>query len=167
MKIFLIGPMGSGKSTIGKVLSERLEYDFYDTDKLVEKVVGKKIKEIFEQNGEQYFRLKESEELDKTRKLKNAVIATGGGIIENKKNRLFLKEEKKVIFLDSSVERQYDRTKESQKRPLLNNGDSMKILKNLYRKRLSFYQEVSKLKISMDNLTEGKIFEKILDFLDL
>lgn len=166
MKIFLIGPMGSGKSTIGKVLSERLEYDFYDTDKLVEKVVGKKIKEIFEQNGEQYFRLKESEELVKTRKLKNAVIATGGGIIENKKNRLFLKEEKKVIFLDSSVERQYDRTKESQKRPLLNNGDSMKILKNLYRKRLSFYQEVSKLKISMDNLTEGKIFEKILDFLD-
>ena len=166
MKIFLIGPMGSGKSTIGKVLSERLEYDFYDTDKLVEKVVGKKIKEIFEQNGEQYFRLKESEELDKTRKLKNAVIATGGGIIENEKNRLFLKEEKKVIFLDSSVERQYDRTKESQKRPLLNNGDSMKILKNLYQKRLSFYQEVSKLKISMDNLTEGKIFEKILDFLD-
>ena len=166
MKIFLIGPMGSGKSTIGKVLSERLEYDFYDTDKLVEKVVGKKIKEIFEQNGEQYFRLKESEELDKTRKLKNAVIATGGGIIENEKNRLFLKEEKKVIFLDSSVERQYDRTKESQKRPLLNNGDSMKILKNLYQKRLSFYLEVSKLKISMDNLTEGKIFEKILDFLD-
>ena len=166
MKIFLIGPMGSGKSTIGKVLSERLEYDFYDTDKLVEKVVGKKIKEIFEQNGEQYFRLKESEELDKTRKLKNAVIATGGGIIENEKNRLFLKEEKKVIFLDSSIERQYDRTKESKKRPLLNNGDSMKILKNLYQKRLSFYQEVSKLKISMDNLTEGKIFEKILDFLD-
>ena len=158
--------MGSGKSTIGKVLSERLEYDFYDTDKLVEKVVGKKIKEIFEQNGEQYFRLKESEELDKTRKLKNAVIATGGGIIENEKYRLFLKEEKKVIFLDSSIERQYDRTKESQKRPLLNNGDSMKILKNLYQKRLSFYQEVSKLKISMDNLTEGKIFEKILDFLD-
>ena len=158
--------MGSGKSTIGKVLSERLEYDFYDTDKLVEKVVGKKIKEIFEQNGEQYFRLKESEELDKTRKLKNAVIATGGGIIENEKNRLFLKEEKKVIFLDSTIERQYDRTKESQKRPLLNNGDSMKILKNLYQKRLSFYQEVSKLKISMDNLTEGKIFEKILDFLD-
>ena len=158
--------MGSGKSTIGKVLAERLEYDFYDTDKLVEKVVGKKIKEIFEQNGEQYFRLKESEELDKTRKLKNAVIATGGGIIENEKNRLFLKEEKKVIFLDSSIERQYDRTKESQKRPLLNNGDSMKILKNLYQKRLSFYQEVSKLKISMDNLTEGKIFEKILDFLD-
>ena len=166
MKIFLIGPMGSGKSTIGKVLSERLEYDFYDTDKLVEKVVGKKIKEIFEQNGEQYFRLKESEELDKTRKLKNAVIATGGGIIENEKNRLFLKEEKKVIFLDSSIKRQYDRTKESQKRPLLNNGDSMKILKNLYQKRLSFYQEVSKLKISMDNLTEGKIIEKILDFLD-
>ena len=166
MKIFLIGPMGSGKSTIGKVLSEKLEYDFYDTDKLVEKVVGKKIKEIFDQNGEQYFRLKESEELDKTRKLKNAVIATGGGIIENEKNRLFLKEEKKVIFLDSSIERQYDRTKESQKRPLLNNGDSMKILKNLYQKRLSFYQEVSKLKISMDNLTEGKIYEKILDFLD-
>mgnify|MGYP001481720139 FL=1 len=166
MKIFLIGPMGSGKSTIGKVLSERLEYDFYDTDKLVEKAVGKKIKEIFEQNGEQYFRLKESEELDKTRKLKNVVIATGGGIIENEKNRLFLKDEKKVIFLDSSVERQYDRTKESQKRPLLNNGDSMKILKNLYQKRLSFYQEVSKLKISMDNLTERKIFEKILNFLD-
>ena len=146
MKIFLIGPMGSGKSTIGKVLSERLEYDFYDTDKLVEKVVGKKIKEIFEQNGEQYFRLKESEELVKTRKLKNAVIATGGGIIENKKNRLFLKEEKKVIFLDSSIERQYDRTKESQKRPLLNNGDSMKILKKFISKKTEFLSGSVKIK---------------------
>tara|TARA_B100000035_G_C21020488_1_gene563842 strand:- start:39 stop:542 length:504 start_codon:yes stop_codon:yes gene_type:complete len=166
MKVFLIGPMGTGKSTIGRKLSEKLGYDFYDTDKLIEKIEEKKIKDIFEQNGENYFRQKESEALSEAKIFQNAVIATGGGIVEREENRLFLENEDKVIFLDSSPERQYKRTKDSKKRPLLNKGDSLEILKKLYKKRISLYKAVSKKKISMDNLSTEEILKKIINFLD-
>ena len=166
MKVFLVGPMGTGKSTTGRNLSEKLGLDFYDTDKLIEKVEGRKIKDIFEQDGEVYFRQKESEALRETKILKNVVIATGGGIVEKEENRLLLKREDKVIFLDSSPERQYERTKDSKKRPLLNDGDSLEILKNLYEKRLNFYEAVSKIKISMDNLNTEEILKKIIKFLN-
>ena len=166
MKVFLVGPMGTGKSTTGRNLSEKLDYDFYDTDKLIEKAEGRKIKDIFEQDGEDYFRQKESEALSETKTLRNVVIATGGGIVEKKENRLFLEKEDKVIFLDSSPERQYERTKGSEKRPLLNHGDNLEILKKLYEKRFNFYEAVSKIKISMDNLDKEEILKKIINFLD-
>jgi len=166
MKVFLVGPMGTGKSTTGKNLSGKLDYDFYDTDKLIEKVEGRKIKDIFEQDGEDYFRKKESEALNETKALQNAVIATGGGIVEREENRLILEKEVKVIFLDSSPERQYERTKDSKKRPLLNDGNNLEILKKLYKKRFNFYEAVSKKKISMDNLNSEEILKEIINFLD-
>ena len=166
MKVFLVGPMGTGKSTTGRNLSEKLDFDFYDTDKLIEKVEGRKIKDIFEQDGEDYFRQKESEALSETKTLRNVVIATGGGIVEKEENRLFLKNEDKVIFLDSTPERQYERTKDSKKRPLLNDGDSLEILKKLYEKRFNFYEAVSKIKISMDNLNTEEVLKKIIKFLN-
>ena len=166
MKVFLVGPMGTGKSTTGKNLSGKLDFDFYDTDKLIEKVEGRKIKDIFEQDGEDYFRQKESEALNETKTLQNAVIATGGGIVEREENRLILEKEDKVIFLDSSPERQYDRTKDSKKRPLLNDGNNLEILKKLYKKRFNFYEAVSKKKISMDNLNSEEILKEIINFLD-
>ena len=166
MKVFLVGPMGTGKSTTGRNLSEKLDFDFYDTDKLIEKAEGRKIKDIFEQDGEDYFRQKESEALSETKTLRNVVIATGGGIVEKEENRLFLKNEDKVIFLDSTPERQYERTKDSKKRPLLNDGDSLEILKKLYEKRFNLYETVSKIKISMDNLNTEEILKKIIKFLD-
>ena len=166
MKVFLVGPMGTGKSTTGRNLSEKLDFDFYDTDKLIEKVEGRKIKDIFEQDGEDYFRQKESEALSETKTLRNVVIATGGGIVEKEENRLFLKNEDKVIFLDSTPERQYERTKDSKKRQLLNDGDSLEILKKLYEKRFNLYETVSKIKISMDNLNTEEILKKIINFLN-
>ena len=166
MKVFLVGPMGTGKSTTGRNLSEKLDYDFYDTDKLIEKAEGRKIKDIFEQDGEDYFRQKESEALSETKTLRNVVIATGGGIVEKEENRLFLKNEDKVIFLDSTPERQYERTKDSKKRPLLNDGDSLEILNKLYEKRFNFYEAVSNIKISMDNLNTEEILKKITKFLN-
>ena len=158
--------MGTGKSTTGRNLSEKLGFDFYDTDKLIEKAEGRKIKDIFEQDGEDYFRQKESEALSETKTLRNVVIATGGGIVEKEENRLLLKNEDKVIFLDSTPERQYERTKDSRKRPLINNGDRLEILKKLYEKRINFYEAVSKKKISMDNLNTEEILQKIINFLD-
>ena len=109
MNIFLVGPMGSGKSSLGKKLAKSLDKKFIDTDKEIEKKENKTINEIFENNGEKYFREKEKEFLVNIPNNLNMIIATGGGIVTNQENREKLKENK-VIFLNASIERQNKRT---------------------------------------------------------
>ena len=162
MRIILIGPMGSGKSSIGKILAKKINFKFIDTDKLIEIQEGIKIKEIFNLKGESYFRDLEVKVLKETLKARSAVIATGGGIVQREKNRLLLENEKNVFFLNSSVKRQFERTKDSDKRPLLNKGDSFETLKELYKKRLPHYENVSRYKIEMDDKTNDEIVEQIL-----
>ena len=122
MNIFLVGPMGSGKSSLGKKLAKSLDKKFIDTDKEIEKKENKTINEIFENEGEKYFREKEKEFLINIPNNLNMVIATGGGIVTDQENREKLKENR-VIFLNASVERQSKRTSRSDKRPLLKNVD--------------------------------------------
>jgi shikimate kinase len=165
MKVFLIGPMGAGKSSTGKELSRELGLSFKDTDKLVESSENKSIREIFEIRNEEYFRQKEMEALIVASRSENVVIATGGGIVEKKDNRDFLKREENVIFLDSSIERQFEKTKDSNKRPLLNDDNKIDILRKLYAKRKVFYENISDLKISMDNLEKSEVIKKIINFL--
>jgi shikimate kinase len=97
----------------------------------------------------------------------NVVIATGGGIVEKEDNRDFLKREENVIFLDSSIERQFEKTKDSNKRPLLNDDNKIDILRKLYAKRKVFYENISDLKISMDNLEKSEVIKKIINFLKI
>tara|TARA_B100001057_G_scaffold180966_1_gene181682 strand:- start:511 stop:1026 length:516 start_codon:yes stop_codon:yes gene_type:complete len=165
MKVFLIGPMGTGKSSTGKDLSRELGLNFQDTDKLVESSENKSISEIFEINNEEYFRQKEMEALIEASKLENVVVATGGGIVEKEDNRDILEREKNVIFLDSSIERQFEKTKNSNKRPLLNDANKIDILRKLYEKRRLFYENTSDLKISMDGLEKSEVIKKIINFL--
>ena len=165
MKVFLIGPMGTGKSSTGKDLSRELGLNFQDTDKLVESSENKSISEIFEVNNEEYFRQKEMEALIEASKLENVVVATGGGIVEKEDNRDILEREKNVIFLDSSIERQFEKTKDSNKRPLLNDANKIDILRKLYEKRRLFYENTSDLKISMDGLEKSEVIKKIINFL--
>ena len=165
MKVFLIGPMGTGKSSTGKDLSRELGLNFQDTDKLVESSENKSISEIFEINNEEYFRQKEMEALIEASKLENVVVATGGGIVEKEDNRDILEREKNVIFLDSSIERQFEKTKNSNKRPLLNDANKIDILRKLYEKRRLFYENTSDLKISMDGLEKSEVIRKIINFL--
>ncbi|MFL2734013.1 MAG: shikimate kinase [Gammaproteobacteria bacterium] len=165
MKVFLIGPMGTGKSSTGKDLSRELGLSFQDTDKLVESSENKSISEIFEINNEEYFRQKEMEALIEASKLENVVVATGGGIVEKEDNRDILEREKNVIFLDSSIERQFEKTKDSNKRPLLNDANKIDILRKLYEKRRLFYENTSDLKISMDGLEKSEVIKKIINFL--
>ncbi len=162
MRIVLIGPMGSGKSSIGKILAKKIDFKFIDTDKLIEIKEGIKIKEIFNSKGESYFRDLEVKVLEETLTAQIAVIATGGGIVEREKNRLLLENEKNVFFLNSSVKRQFERTKDSDKRPLLNKGDNFKTLRELYKKRLPHYENVSRYEIEMDNKTNEEIVEQII-----
>ena len=91
MKIFLIGPMGSGKSKIGKILSSELNKDLFDLDKEIEKDFNLSIKKIFEINGEAYFRSIETEYLKKSLELKNCIVSTGGGIVESKRILIYLR----------------------------------------------------------------------------
>jgi shikimate kinase len=165
MKVFLIGPMGAGKSSTGKELSRELGLSFKDTDKIVESSENKSIREIFEIRNEEYFRQKEMEALIVASRSENVVIATGGGIVEKEDNRDILKREKNVIFLDSSIERQFEKTKDSNKRPLLNDDNKIDILRKLYVKRKVFYENISDLKISMDNLEKTEVIKKIINFL--
>ena len=165
MKVFLIGPMGTGKSSTGKDLSRELGLNFQDTDKLVESSENKSISEIFEVNNEEYFRQKEMEALIEASKLENVVVATGGGIVEKEDNRDILEREKNVIFLDSSIERQFEKTKNSNKRPLLNDTNKIDILRKLYEKRRLFYENTADLKISMDGLEKSEVIKKIINFL--
>ena len=154
--------MGSGKSSIGKILAKKIDFKFIDTDKLIEIQEGIKIKEIFNSKGERYFRDLEVKVLEKTLTTQNAVIATGGGIVQRQKNRLLLENEKNVFFLNSSVKRQFERTKDSDKRPLLNKGDNFQTLKELYEKRLLHYETVSRYKIEMDDRSNEEIVDQII-----
>ena len=162
MRIVLIGPMGSGKSSIGKILAKKIDLEFFDIDKLIEIQEGIKIKEIFNTKGENYFRDMEIEALKETLTVQSAVIATGGGIIQKEVNRLLLKKEKNVFFLNSSVKRQFERTKDSDKRPLLNKGNNLKVLEELYNERLTHYENVSRYQIEMDDKTNEEVIDKII-----
>jgi len=165
MNIFLVGPMGSGKSSLGKKLAKRLDKKFIDTDKEIEKKESKTINEIFENNGENYFRKKEKEFLINIPNNLNLVIATGGGIVLDQENREKLKENK-VIFLNASVERQSKRTSKSDKRPLLKNVDRLKKLRELYDERLEFYKEVSNFEINVDKFQSKDILVSIIEELN-
>ena len=165
MNIFLVGPMGSGKSSLGKKLAKSLDKKFIDTDKEIEKNENKTINEIFENNGEKNFREKEKEFLINIPNALNMIIATGGGIVTYQENREKLKENK-VIFLNASIERQNKRTSKSDKRPLLKNVNRLKKLRELYDQRLELYREVSNIEIYVDKFTSKDILMKIIEELN-
>jgi len=115
--IYLIGMMGAGKSTIGRILSQKLNYRFFDTDDLVEKVAGKSIAKIFETEGETSFRDLETETLKEISAYNRSVIATGGGIIQKPINWSYLRQGL-IIWLDPDIEVLKKRISKNQNRPL-------------------------------------------------
>ena len=167
MKIFLVGPMGSGKSKIGKLLSSQLNLNLIDIDREIEAKFEKTIVDIFASEGEQGFRKKEIDFLTEVNKIEDAVISTGGGIIEASANRDILNKEEYVVFLNSSVESQFQATKDKTKRPLLNNENPRQVLESLYEQRLELYKSVSNLELSPDLLSNEDIVKEIINFLNV
>ena len=143
-KIFLVGPMGAGKTTIGRHLATELSLPFIDTDHEIEERCGANIPWIFDVEGEEGFRLREHKVLDDICQSSPAVIATGGGIIMRDDNRTLLKEHGVAVYLHATVKQQLTRTGKDRSRPLLNKGDPKTVLTDLMAIREPLYREVAK-----------------------
>ena len=141
--IFLIGLMGAGKSTVGKVLAKKLGRRFLDADHVIEERCGVKIPVIFEMEGEAGFRKREAQVIREITAEHEIVLATGGGAILFPENRQALKARGTVIYLHANPNELWHRTKGGDARPLLRNGDAKKILENLYTIRDPLYREIA------------------------
>jgi len=159
--ITLIGHMGCGKSTIGKLLSSKLNIDFYDTDKELEKSLNKKIYQIFLSEGEKVFREYELDVVNKLLSKKNCVIATGGGAFIYNNTREKILNKSISLWLRTDLEILYKRVKHSKKRPLLNKKNKLNRLKELALERDHIYSKAN-LIIETENLNKEQLTDKII-----
>ena len=157
MNIFIVGPMGSGKSTVGKIISSELFLTFYDTDEEIETRTGASIDWIFDLEGEEGFRKRESKILEDMVHKNSIVLSTGGGIILSESNREMLSSRGTVFYLATPIAVQLERTSKDKDSPLLKNGDPGEILKNLHLARESLYKEVADYSVN----TEGKSSQEV------
>ena len=166
MRLILIGPMASGKSTVGKKLSKRLNLDFIDVDEAVEKSAGVSISWIFDVEGEKKFRARESKELIKSLNTDNCVIATGGGVILSEQNRNLLKVGT-TIYLETSIQTQLERTLNDDKRPLLQGADNVEqILRELKEIRDPLFEECANITIKEGKNSHNAVVDEIVDQLN-
>lgn len=149
--VFLIGPMGSGKTAVGRQLARSLDLQFYDSDGEIERVTGVDIPYIFEKEGEAGFRQREREVIDSLTQLSGIVLATGGGAILLPENRQHLSDRGAVIYLKTSVEQQMERTKQSRQRPLLRTADPEARLRDLYTVRAPLYESIAAIIVDTDH----------------
>jgi shikimate kinase len=141
--IYLIGPMGSGKTAVGRQLARRTARDFIDSDHEVERRTGVDIAYIFEKEGEQGFRDRECEVIEALSQTVGLVVATGGGAVLSERNRRFLSDTGIVIHLDTTVDEQLRRTSRSTHRPLLQTADPRATLEALRSKRQPLYEAIA------------------------
>ena len=145
--IFLVGPMGAGKSTVGRQLAKSLGRDFFDSDKEIEKRTGVSISWIFEMEGEAGFRAREQKVIDDLTQLKDIVLATGGGAVLSEDNRRALRSRGNVIYLSASAEQLFRRTSKDKTRPLLQTEDPKKQITALLAERDPLYQNVADIEL--------------------
>ena len=158
--VILVGPMGSGKTTIGKSLSKRLSIDFFDSDHEIIDTTGVSIDHIFDIEGERGFRTRETEMLIKLCNMPNIVLATGGGAVILEENRKLIKRAGLVVYLLSSVDQILRRTAKSKARPLLEKSNNRKkTITDIMEARDPLYKEVASLIIN----TNGKKLNEIVD----
>lgn len=161
----LVGLMGSGKSTIGKLLASRLSLNFVDLDKVVVAQQGKSIPQIFEQDGEAVFRAFESQALKEALNVQDSVIATGGGVILSEYNRELMKQAGQVIWLDARPEVLAARITGDSNRPLLHDVDPLEKMKALTSERNPLYAGIADLRIDTGLMNTKEAVDTIADFM--
>ena len=163
--IFLVGPMGAGKSAVGRQLARTLHLSFVDSDDEVESRTGVDIPFIFEKEGEAGFRRRESAAIDDLTKMDGVVLATGGGAILSPDNRSHLGGRGLVVYLYTTVAQQVARTEKGRQRPLLESGDPRDILEALLLERDPLYRDVADLVVETDGRRVHAVANEIIEYI--
>lgn len=161
--LILVGPMGAGKSTIGRLLAKDLHLPFRDSDKEIELRTGADIPWIFDVEGEQGFRDREQAVIADLAQLDGVVLATGGGAVMRADNRQALRQGGRVVYLHASVEQQLGRTAKDRNRPLLRGPDPEKVLRELIAVRDPLYREIADIVIETDERPPRMVVQEILE----
>ena len=160
--IILVGPMGSGKSAVGRLLAQRLDLSLVDSDAEIEARTGVDIAYIFEREGEAGFRSREAEVLDDITQRPRVLVATGGGAVLDPGTRERMRSRACVVYLRTSVDQQLARTRHNSQRPLLMNPDPRGTLEQLMHQRAALYEEVADVTVDTDGRKVGTVVEEVL-----
>ena len=160
--IFLVGPMGAGKSTIGRHLAEELHLDFFDSDQEIEKRTGADIAWIFDIEGEDGFRVREENIINDLTDKQGIVLATGGGSVVSKNVRNRLSARGIVVYLQTTIDKQVARTQRDKRRPLLQNDDPESVLRDLAGSRNPLYEDVADYIVDTDDQSARAVANQII-----
>ena len=165
--IFLVGPMGAGKSTIGRHLADELHLDFFDSDQEIERRTGADIAWIFDLEGEDGFRAREENVINDLTDKQGIVLATGGGSIVTKAVRNRLSAPGIVVYLQTTIDKQVARTQRDKRRPLLQNEDPEQVLRDLAEMRNPLYEEVADYIVDTDDQSARAVANQIISKIGL
>jgi len=160
--ISLIGFMGSGKSTVGKILAEKLGLIFIDLDKVIEMDQEKEISNIFKIHGEKYFRELETRVIKRIYKNKNCVFACGGGVVKRKENMDLIRKNSLVVYLNVLIDDIIYRLKEAKGRPLVDVENKEETIERMMEERDILYRKYANIIINNDNDNPDRTVDKIL-----
>ncbi|GAA0850783.1 shikimate kinase AroK [Marinobacter szutsaonensis] len=162
-RIVLVGPMGAGKSTIGRMLARELGYRFLDTDRIIEERCGANIPWIFDVEGEDGFRQRETAMLEELSAEPQTVLATGGGAVMRPENYPLLKRDSIVVYLKTSIDQQVERTRKDRNRPLLQNDDPEAVLRRLFELRDPIYRQLADVVMYTDRKSPRLVVRQLIN----
>lgn len=163
--IFLVGPMGAGKTSVGRYLAKQLNKQFYDSDLEIEKKTGVSLTWIFDLEGMVGFRQREMRTIHELSLLENIVLSTGGGCVETPEVRAYLQQNGLVVYMEVSLQTQLNRLKRDKKRPLLQGDNPQEVLINLWEKREPYYENIADFTVITDQRSVQDVAEDILTWL--
>ncbi|MCJ8318636.1 MAG: shikimate kinase AroK [Colwellia sp.] len=165
--VFLVGPMGAGKSTIGRELADRLHLEFFDSDQEIERRTGADIAWVFDLEGEEGFRKREESIIDDLTEKQGIVLATGGGSVISAQVRNRLSARGIVVYLETTIDKQVARTQRDRRRPLLQTSeDPRSVLEKLAVERNPLYEEIADVIVKTDDQSAKVVAHKIVERLD-
>ena len=163
--IVLVGFMGTGKSTVGRVIAQKLGFHFIDTDDVIEQTSKAKISDIFAEHGEVYFRDLESQAVKSVALMKNQVVATGGGVVLRSSNIDLLRTGGPIFCLNATPKAIWDRVRSSQSRPLLRGPDPLKKIETLLDKRAPYYA-LADHQIETTGVSVDRVADEIISYIE-
>lgn len=165
--IFLVGPMGAGKSTIGRELADKLHLEFFDSDQEIERRTGADISWVFDLEGEEGFRKREEDVIDDLTEKQGIVLATGGGSVISSQVRNRLSARGIVVYLETTIDKQVARTQRDRRRPLLQTSEEPRsVLEKLAVARNPLYEEIADVIVQTDDQSAKVVAHKIVERLD-